>query len=136
MEEGTVEQGELWPSVNDIERETVKKLLKRYPKMRRTVDALTNKSELNDKQRQVLREWGGIVAEIDTAFELILDEEVKKIFEHRYLKGQRYTSTVNLFWSEARSERTIDRRIATGVDTIAEHLKLCGIIEKVAVDWR
>ncbi|MED5017914.1 hypothetical protein P9847_11430 [Paenibacillus chibensis] len=127
-DERTVEQGEFWPSINDEERESVKKLLKRYPKMRRTVAALKNKSELNDKQRQVLREWGGIVEEIDTAFGLILDDEVKKIFEHRYLKGQKYMSTINLFWSKDRSERTIDRRIGTGVDTIAEHLKLSGII--------
>lgn len=127
---------EFFPSVTDAERDTVKRLLKRYPKMRRTVVALANKSELNDKQRQVLKEWGEIVEEIDTAFGLILDDEVKKIFEHRYLKGQRYTNTVNLFWSEDRSERTIDRRIGTGVNTIAEHLKLCGIVEKVAVEWQ
>lgn len=133
---GAVEQMEFFPSITDAERLTVKKLLNRYQKMRRTVLALSNKTELNEKQRQALKEWGEIVDEIDTAFGLILDDEVKRIFEHRYLKGQKYANTVDLFWSEDRSERTIDRRIATGVDTIAEHLKLCGIIEKVAVTWQ
>jgi|GEM_PF-2124724 len=124
----SVEQMELFPSITDAERQAVKSLLKRYPKMRVTVNALGQKSELTEKQQQVYASWGKIVEEINTAFALILDDEVKRIFEHRYLKGQKYARTVNLFWSEQRSERTIDRRIATGVDTIAEHLKLCGII--------
>ncbi|MCJ8015243.1 hypothetical protein MUG84_26600 [Paenibacillus sp. KQZ6P-2] len=125
---GAVEQMELYQSITDVERLTVKNLLERYPKMRRTIQELAKKEELNEKQRQLYTEWGNIVDEIDTAFGLILDDEVKRIFEHRYLKGQKYLSTINLFWSEHRSERTIDRRIGVGVDTIAEHLKLCGII--------
>ncbi len=123
-----LEQMEIFPSVTDAERQAVKTLLKRYPKMRVTVKALGQKTELTDKQQQVYASWGKIVEEINTAFSLILDEDVKRIFEHRYLKGQKYASTVDLFWSEQCSERTIDRRIAVGVDTIAEHLKLCGII--------
>ena len=96
--------------------------------MKVVVNALTVKKELTCKQREKLKKFQPIVSEIETAFTLIIDPEVKKIFEHRYMKGQKYLSTIDLFWDKKRSERTIDRRIATGVNTIAEHLKLCGII--------
>ncbi|MUG68656.1 hypothetical protein GNP94_22045 [Paenibacillus campinasensis] len=125
---GAVDQMEIWPSITDADRQEAKRLLKRYPKMRVTVQALGQKAELTEKQQHVYSSWGKIVDEINTACNLILDDEVRRIFEHRYLKGQKYRRTIDLFWSEERSERTIDRRIATGVDTIAEHLKLCGII--------
>ena len=123
-----MEQIELFESVTDDERSAVKSILKHYPKMKAVVNALTVKKELTCKQREKLNKFKPIVSEIETAFTLIIDPEVKNIFEHRYMKGQKYLSTIDLFWDKKRSERTIDRRIATGVNTIAEHLKLCGMI--------
>ncbi|AZS17404.1 hypothetical protein [Paenibacillus lutimineralis] len=123
-----MEQIELFESVTDDERSAVKLILKHYPKMKAVVNALTMKNELTYKQMEKLNKFKPIVSEIETAFTLIIDPEVKTIFEHRYMKGQKYLSTIDLFWDKQRSERTIDRRIATGVNTIAEHLKLCGII--------
>lgn len=123
-----VVQMELFPKVTEDEKQAVKLLLKRYPKMSLTVEALRQKPFLTPKQQKVYQDWGYIVEEINTAFGLILDEEVKKIFEHRYIKGQGYMNTIDLFWSKQRSERTIDRRISIGVETIAEHLKLCDLI--------
>lgn len=123
-----MEQTELFESVTEPERLAVKTILKHYPKMRTAVNALNRKSSLTPKQQDAYNRWQNVVGEIDTAFGLIIDPEVKTIFEHRYMKGQRYLNTIDLFWTDKRSERTIDRRIARGVDTIAEHLKLCEII--------
>lgn len=124
-------QMEFYESITKDERNEVKLLLKRYPKLSRIVPELRSRPELTPKQQQRLDEWGLLVDEINVAFGLIIDEEVKQIFEHRYMNGMKYSSTIDRFWDRhRRSEKTIDRRIALGVDTIAEHLKLCGIIGK------
>ncbi|RAR39647.1 hypothetical protein [Paenibacillus sp. MDMC362] len=129
----TVVQMEIYPSVTEAERKTVKKLLTNYPKLSRQVNDVRRRDpeSLTPQQQKVLNEGGRILDEINVAVGLIIDEEVKKIFEHRYIKGVKYSGTIDAFWSErGRSEKTIDRRIGVGVDTIAEHLKLCGIIGK------
>lgn len=129
----TVVQMEIYPSVTEAERKTVKKLLTNYPKLSRQVNDVRRRDpeSLTPQQQKVLNEGGRILDEINVAVGLIIDEEVKRIFEHRYIKGVKYSGTIDAFWSEhGRSEKTIDRRIGVGVDTIAEHLKLCGIIGK------
>ncbi len=123
-----MEQIELFESVSDQERKAVKDILKHYPKMKALVNTLSKKNELTAKQQEALNRFQVIVTEIETAFALIIDPEVKTIFEHRYMKGQKYLSTIDLYWSKSRSERTIDRRISCGVDTIAQHLKWAGVI--------
>lgn len=124
-------QMEFYESITKDERNEVKLLLKRYPKLSRIVTELRSRPELTPKQQERLNDWGLLVDEIDVAFGLIIDDEVQLIFEHRYMKGLKYSSTIDRFWDKhRRSEKTIDRRIGRGVDTIAEHLKLCGIVGK------
>ncbi|WP_458462411.1 hypothetical protein [Paenibacillus sp.] len=128
-----VVQMEIFERVTKVERVQVKKLLMGYPKMALQVKDLRRRdpATLTPNQLNKLREDGPKVDEINVAVGLIIDEDVKRIFEHRYIKGVKYTSTLDAFWKEnGRSEKTIDRRIGVGVDTIAEHLKLCGIIGK------
>ncbi|MCA4756310.1 hypothetical protein H8Z60_27770 [Mycolicibacterium fortuitum] len=128
-----VVQMEIFPSVTKSERRIVKGLLDEYPKLSRQVKDVRRRDpeSLTPEQRKVLNEGGPVVDEINVAVGLIIDDEVRKIFEHRYIKGVKYASTIDTFWAKrGRSEKTIDRRICVGVDTIAEHLKLCGIIGK------
>lgn len=124
---------EIFERVTKVERNEVKQLLTGYPKMALQVKDLRRRdpATLTPNQLKKLSEDGPKVDEINVAVGLIIDEDVKKIFEHRYIKGVKYSGTLDTFWQKnGRSERTIDRRIGVGLDTIAEHLKLCGIIGK------
>ncbi|MEK4882347.1 MULTISPECIES: hypothetical protein [Paenibacillus] len=65
--------------------------------------------------------------EIDRAFELIEDDEVMAIIKHRYVNARKHKLTL-LKYTANTSTATINRRIRVGVATIADHLKLAGII--------
>ncbi|WP_025720233.1 hypothetical protein [Paenibacillus sp. 1-18] len=129
---GAIEQMELYPSITEADKKAVRKLLGNYPKMRLTVESLGRKESLTAEERQVYQEWSKLITELDMAINLILDDEVKKIIEHRFIKGRKYKFTVIQFQNRGMSVNTIDRRIDEGVKSIAETLKLCGIL---GVSW-
>ncbi|KAF6618278.1 MULTISPECIES: hypothetical protein [Paenibacillus] len=129
---GAIEQMELYPSITEADKKAVRKLLGNYPKMRLTVESLGRKESLTAEERQVYQEWSKLITELDMAINLILDDEVKKIIEHRFIKGRKYKFTVIQFQNHGMSVNTIDRRIDEGVKSIAETLKLCGIL---GVSW-
>ena len=70
-------QQQLFESVTDDERLAVKDILKHYPKLRVLVETLSRRSSLTSKQQDYYNRWGSIVSEIETAFNLIIDPEVK-----------------------------------------------------------
>ncbi|MGG1639882.1 hypothetical protein ACIFQM_01030 [Paenibacillus sp. NRS-1782] len=125
---GAIEQMELFPSITEADKKAVRKLLGNYPKMSLTVESLGRKESLTAEERQVYQEWSKLITELDMAINLILDDEVKKIIEHRFIKARKYKFTVILFQNHGMSVNTIDRRIDEGVKSIAETLKLCGIL--------
>lgn len=124
---GAVEQMQIFPSVTEQDKQATRSLLRQYPQMRAMVAALTAKEEHTPHDKIIIKENKRLLEYIDMAVGLILDEEVKRIIEHRYFRSRRYTLTSIQFRS-IMSERTIDRRIDEGVETIAESLKLCGVI--------
>lgn len=129
---GVRQQMELFPSVTAAEKLETRNLLKDYTKMRMAVQKLSKKDVLNKKEQEIMDEWPRLINEIDTAVELILDEEAKDIIKYRYIRGRKYKYTIIHFKGYGMSETTIDRRIDEGVRSIAETLKLCGIL---GVSW-
>ncbi|WP_154116967.1 hypothetical protein [Paenibacillus monticola] len=73
------------------------------------------------------KDFAGKVREINRAFELIEDDEVMAIIKHRYVNARKHKLTL-LTYTATTSTATINRRIGVGVATIADHLKLAGII--------
>ncbi|MFE9279365.1 hypothetical protein ACPC37_34685 [Streptomyces griseoincarnatus] len=124
---GAVVQMEIYPSVTDEDKLTTRALLRQYPKIKALLSALAAKEEMTPHDKIIYAENKRLLEYIDMAVGLILDDEVKRIIEHRFFRSRRYTLTSIQFRS-IMSERTIDRRIDEGVETIAESLKLCGIL--------
>ncbi|MEK3749440.1 hypothetical protein NYE25_14445 [Paenibacillus sp. FSL E2-8871] len=109
------------------DREATKALLRDYPRLCRTITVYQAKESLTKLEVQVLLESKKQVEEMNAAFELILDEEVKDIIKHRYVKARKHKLTIATYRATS-SEATINRRIDVGVESIAECLKLAGII--------
>ncbi|OAB25253.1 hypothetical protein PMSD_28125 [Paenibacillus macquariensis subsp. defensor] len=114
---------ELFPSATEDDIRTTKAHLSQYPKMRRTIDSYLKKQVLTITQQHLLKFYTDMVYEIDSAIEQILDDEVKSILEHRYIKAKKHKLTIATYQSTT-SISTINRRIDAGVETIAECLKL------------
>ena len=110
------------------DKSAVKRLLSHYPKMMGTIEALRRKENRTKLEEQTLESWGRIVNELDSAIKMIEDKETRRIVEHRYIKAKKYKLTVDLFYSENLSERTIDRRLNAGIESITEALKRSEVI--------
>lgn len=124
---GAVVQMEIWPSVTEEDVKAAKRLLDTYPLMCRRIEVYSQKETLSPGERIKLMDDKRKKSEIESGFKLILDDEVKRILEHRYIKGQRHKYTKMKFESIF-SVSTINRRIDEGVRILAECLKLAGVI--------
>jgi len=124
---GAVVQMELYPRVTVAEKDTTREKLEEYPEMVRKIRVYGNKNSLTVLEAKELEDCRWKVREIDAAFELILDDEVAAIIKHRYVNARKHKLTI-LRYTANSSKATINRRIDVGVETIAEHLKLAGII--------
>jgi len=124
---GAVVQMEIWPRVTEEDIKAAKKLLQMYPLICRRIEVYSEKENLSPMEKSALLDDIRKKSEIEAGFKLILDDQVKRILEHRYIKGNRHKYTRMRFES-AYSISTINRRIEAGVKTIAECLKLAGII--------
>lgn len=117
-----VEQLEWFPEATDTEIRAVRNLLRRYPNMCRTVYALSQLPQLSDKQAYVQKSYQTKIRNIELAVNLIMDDEVKKIIEFRFIKGYPRKAAINRF--NLITDRTVDRKIKEGILSIANTLKL------------
>ncbi|MFB6473005.1 hypothetical protein ACFCW7_09165 [Paenibacillus glucanolyticus] len=124
---GAVVQMEIWPSVTEEDMKAAKELLNKYPMICRRIEVFSDKEHLSQEQSVTLQMDKRTKSEIEAGFKLILDDEVKRILEHRYIKGKKHKYTIARFHNST-SPSTINRRIEAGVKTIAECLKLAGVI--------
>lgn len=125
--ERTGEQGELWPSVTEIDKLKTRELLEDYMKNKQMVMAFSQKDRLPDQMRNVYETKKEEIENIELAFNLIQDPAVKKIVENRFFKLRKWKETVK-YHSGGYSERTVDRYIDKGVEAIADSLKLWGCL--------
>ncbi|WP_438347303.1 hypothetical protein ACP8HI_16560 [Paenibacillus sp. FA6] len=114
-------------AVTKNDKQATKALLRDYPKMCQMVTGLSYKQELTLQEQQVSKAYKHLVEHVQLAHSLILDDEVKRIIDHRYFKSRSYVLTSIQFRS-IMSERTVDRRLEKGITMITESLKLWGVI--------
>lgn len=117
-----VEQLEWFPEATAEEVESVKSLLRRYPLMRRTVNSLSQITQLTPKQEAVRQAYLEKIEVIELSVNLIMDDEVKRIIEFRFIKGNPRRSAIIRF--NMITDRTIDRKLKEGILSIANTLKI------------
>lgn len=119
-------QMELFPNASNQDIQFAKSLLYRYTRMRGTILQLTMKEHLTEKEHEVLTEYQKKAECIEMAISLIVDDNVRRVMEFRFIKGNTRWGTIKRFSSV--TDRSIDRRIVKGVQSVAETLKLIGYI--------
>ncbi|PZD96395.1 hypothetical protein DNH61_07745 [Paenibacillus sambharensis] len=110
-----------FPDVSKKDIVAVKKLLIDYKRNNAMCVVLKQNGErLSVQQQEVYRNCSEAVRYIDMALHLILDDEVRRIIEFRFIKGHRHKETVMYF--STMDERTVDRKISEGIKVVAEAL--------------
>lgn len=119
-------QMELFPKTNRQDIQVAKSLLNRYLRMRKTSELLLQREDITDKERQVAEEYKKKADAIELSVRMIMDDEVRRVMEYRFIKGFPRWGTV-LHFSNI-TDRSVDRRIDRGIESVAETLKLIEII--------
>ncbi|MBP2002574.1 hypothetical protein J2Z69_003660 [Paenibacillus shirakamiensis] len=110
-----------------LDKLNMRDALNQYMKNKRMIDQLSKQATLTPRQTEILELEKWSIENIDMAFQMIEDEEVKRIIEHRYIKLGRHKDAV-MYYRSIMSERTIDRRINAGIESMARTLKLWGVL--------
>lgn len=157
-------QVELFPTANEQEIQRTKFLLGKYTKMialmqdfenyeeelkqvaidgevtRRIdqedlhADKTANAAILIEKQRWVFQQYKFYTQQLQRAWALIQDDDMKRAVEYRYIQGYSYKETL-LFFRHSLSQSTIRRKIAEGIESVANTLKLMGFFEQSIVEY-
>lgn len=92
-------------------------------------DKTANAAILIEKQRWVYQQYRFYTHQLQRAWGLIQDQDVKRAVEYRYIQGYSYKETL-LFFRRSLSDSTIRRNITSGIESVANTLKLMGFFEQ------
>jgi hypothetical protein len=115
-------QVELFPVATAEEIRAAKSLLKRYRRMQSVVDDIERYGldGLAPKAIALYNAYKLKLQRTDRAIRLIQDDEIRRMIEFRFIKGQSYSVTVGRFGLWHRS--TVDRKINRGIEAVANTL--------------
>lgn len=113
---------ELFPTADSKDMALTKVMLTKYRKMRAII-ADFERNGGDEKQEKAYRAAAALVSNIDRAYKLTIDDEAKQAIKYRYMDGLKYAVTVKRF---DMADRTVDRRLLDGIESIANTLKLWG----------
>lgn len=115
-------QMDMFPVATQEEIKQTKSLLIKYRRMKAVVQELerAGSEHLALKERKVYNAYQKQLYDIDRAVRLILDPEIRKIIEMRYIKGERHKVIVIYFSSMHAA--TVDRKINEGIESVANTL--------------
>ncbi|WP_090573187.1 hypothetical protein [Paenibacillus sp. OV219] len=118
------EQMELFPTAGRDDVKAAKSLLSRYRRIKMVVDDFerNGSDKLPPKQEALYKAYKYQTGIIERAVNLITDDEIKRIIEIRYLKGQPHHVTIARF--ELWHPSTVDRKINKGIESVANTLLL------------
>jgi len=117
-------QLELFPQATADEIKKTKSLLAGYRRMKAVVNEFERigVENLAPKQSKMYNAYLNATQSIERAVRLILDDEVRRIVEMRYIKGERHKVTV-LYFSTMHAA-TVARKLNEGIESVANSLKL------------
>ncbi|WP_218154756.1 hypothetical protein [Paenibacillus sp. UNC496MF] len=119
-----IDQMELFPIATKEDLKAAKSLLSRYRRMKTIIDDFDRHGadQLALKQQSIYSAYRGQLDKIERAVNLIPDDEIRRMVELRYIKGQPHHVTVARF--ELWHPSTVDRKIKKGIEAVANTLIL------------
>ncbi|QZN77361.1 hypothetical protein [Paenibacillus sp. DR312] len=123
---GETGQMELFPSPSPSDIQQTRELLNKYVRMRKAVQEIGTMTNPSERWKQVQVEYAEKTANIEMAVRLIVDDNVRRVMDFRFIRGNPRWGTIKRFSSV--TDRSIDRQIVRGIESVAETLKLIGVI--------
>ncbi len=123
----TMDQLELFPRATSSDVLHAKQLLIQFKRLALRIKDI-ERHDLDSLSSEQLKKYKVAVetsGKIERSVALILDDEVRKILEFRYLAGNTRKQTV-LKFSAMMHDSTVDRKISEGIESVAESLLFMG----------
>ncbi|MWC26648.1 hypothetical protein [Paenibacillus sp. MMS18-CY102] len=117
-------QMELFPLATPDEIKAAKSILSRYRRMQAVVDDIDRNGldGLAPKALAIYNAYKLKLHRTDRAIRLIADDDIRRMIEFRYIKGQSHSVTIGRFNLWHRS--TVDRKINRGIEAVANTLSM------------
>ncbi|NOU63166.1 hypothetical protein GC096_03780 [Paenibacillus sp. LMG 31461] len=116
------DQFSLFPTANAADVKKMRTDLDKYKKIKKNKEDLEKHHDIEVlKHSDVYRKLETLVAKIERAYNLILEQDVKEIIHYRFIEGHDRFETICKF---DLCERSIDRKILEGIESIANTFKL------------
>lgn len=117
------EQLSLFPKPSKLDVLKTRVLLKDYVKKVKELNACNSADSVKKLEIEIYKE---MLRNVEKAVGLITDEEIRAITHYRFILG--FPRQGVLYKFSLITERTVDRKIAEGVETVADTLKLWGVL--------
>ncbi len=115
----------LFPEASKQDIIEAKNKLRKYKKTKRLRDELEASEEpLTENEILALKESKRVMSEIERAVNIIIDPDVREVVTYRFIEGHSHKLTVLNFQSKM-DDRTVDRKLIKGIESVAETLLLC-----------
>ncbi|MCE5168513.1 hypothetical protein LQV63_04190 [Paenibacillus profundus] len=124
-------QAEFYSLATESEKNAVKALMTQYPRLSKTLKELAARQLLTQREQQVKESIERKVENIEMAVRLIQDDEVRAITEYRFIKNHTRQQTL-MRWNRV-TDRTVDRYINAGIESVANTLKLIGQVDETCL---
>lgn len=115
------------------DKSKTKFLLEKYVLMKVFIrDFDKYESEETKKRHYIYQAYTCVTHLIERSHAMIKDTDEKKMLRFRYLEGHTHKETLSEF-REIWSDKTIERRLRSGIITVAVALKMIGLFEAEAI---
>jgi hypothetical protein len=99
-----------------------KSLLSRYKKMVVMIEGFAKNPPESEKQIKTQKQAIQCSRNIERAVNQIVDSNVRALIEYRYIKGNSRAATILRFSGWDYCDKTIDRKIIEGIESVANSL--------------
>lgn len=113
---------QLFPEATDVEVNETKYYLDEYKRFKKVVNELGRENELSAEQQQKYIAAKKFTDLFERVVRLIPEDDVRKMVEKRYIKGDSFTIVVAHFSSIMHPD-TVNEKLKKGIKTVANTLK-------------
>ncbi|WP_426453824.1 hypothetical protein ACP26L_15620 [Paenibacillus sp. S-38] len=113
---------ELFPKASKTDIVRTKAYLSQYKEKKRRVEMFERNPPQTDELREIEANLIKFTRLLERAVAQIIHDDVRKVIEYRFLKGNSRAATILRFESWECSDKTIDRKINEGIESVANTL--------------
>ncbi|AEI39771.1 hypothetical protein KCX80_07790 [Paenibacillus mucilaginosus] len=113
---------DLFPEATKADIERAKRYLGHYKEKKSRLEFLERNPPQTEELRNVKANLIKFTSLLERAVAQILEEDVRKVIEYRFLRGNSRAATILRFEQWECCDKTIDRKIIDGIESVANTL--------------